>query len=173
MSVFCGARGSQVHIDEAYRVGRYLGQKRVRVVFGGGGKGCMGALADGVLVEGGQAIGYMPQKLAKPELSHPRADIVTVLDMAARKAVFWRDCDSFLCLPGGIGTLDELFEAWCLTKLGYMSKKVAIVNVAGFYDGLMAQTRQMVMDKFMPPEREQLARVFEDGIQASQWLLEE
>jgi len=172
VSVFCGARGKGRYSDEAYHVGHILGSMGVKVIFGGGGKGSMKSLADGVLENGGECVGYLPAKLQRPELMHLQAAVEIVADMEERKSRFWKDADSYLCLPGGLGSFDELFAAWTMIKLGYMDKKIAILNHYGFFDPLKLMVAEMVRAGFLTEDRAALVRFFDDNYQACKWLTE-
>jgi hypothetical protein len=110
----------------------------LKLVYGGSKDGLMGATADGSLAEGGHVLGVLPQKLANRELAHTKiAKLVTVENMAQRKDILMRESDAFLILPGGLGTLDELFEVLTANTLGFMNKPVFILNSFGYYTGLI------------------------------------
>ncbi|MBM3382401.1 MAG: TIGR00730 family Rossman fold protein [Betaproteobacteria bacterium] len=138
--VFCGAQNgrSPEFRELAFEVGQLLGSRRLKLVYGGSKDGLMGATADGVLSHGGEVLGVLPKKLANRELAHQRIDkLVTVETMAQRKDVLMTESDAFLILPGGLGTLDELFEVLTANTLGFMNKPVIVLNSFGFYTGLI------------------------------------
>lgn len=139
--VFCGASlGTNPAFAEAARnVGRYLAGNGIRLVFGGGSVGMMGAVADGCLEAGGEVVGVIPTYLVGRELAHPGAtEMVEVDTLLERKKLMAELSDGFVSLPGGIGTLDELFEMLTWTRLSEHEKPSGLLNVDGFYDELIA-----------------------------------
>jgi uncharacterized protein (TIGR00730 family) len=138
--IFCGARDgtASVYREVAYEAGMVIGRKGIKLVYGGSKDGLMGAAADGALAGGGQVLGVLPQKLASRELAHPKIQqLLTVDSMAGRKDILMGESDLFLILPGGLGTLDELFEVLTGNTLGFMNKPVVILNTDGFYTELI------------------------------------
>lgn len=131
------------------------------MVFGGGGKGSMGSLANGFILSmnafperGASLIGVMPEKLARPELQHPHSSIRTVATMEERKRIFWQECDAYLCLPGGIGTMDELWEAACMVKLGFIPQRpIVVLDSDGFFTPLRQALTDMVQAGYMDQGR--------------------
>jgi uncharacterized protein (TIGR00730 family) len=113
----------------------------------------MGALADAALEAGGEVIGVIPEAMVEAEVAHRGCtQLHTVATMHARKALFTDLSDGFIALPGGVGTMDELWEAVSWAQLGYHGKPVGLLNVAGFYDGLIAFQRHMVATGFIRPQ---------------------
>lgn len=144
--IFCGAQpgNSPNFRDVAREVGLLLGQKGIRLVYGGSKDGLMGAAADGTLAAGGEVLGVLPEKLANRELAHARIQkLVTVETMAQRKDVLIGEADAFLILPGGLGTLDELFEVLTANTLGFTAKPVVVLNSDGYYTGLIDWLEQI------------------------------
>lgn len=144
--LFCGAQqgDSPIFRDVAREVGFLLGKKGIRLVYGGSKDGLMGAAADGTLAAGGEVLGVLPEKLANRELAHARIQtLVTVDTMAQRKDVLMGEADAFLILPGGLGTLDELFEVLTANTLGFITKPVVILNTDGYYQGLIDWLEQI------------------------------
>ncbi len=140
VAVYCGsAPGSRtIFADSARETARALVERQIELVYGGGKLGLMGLVADSVLDLGGQVYGVIPQALVDIEVAHTRVtELYTVQTMHERKAKMTELADGFLALPGGIGTLDELFEAWSWNALGYHSKPFCLVNIDGFWDGLI------------------------------------
>lgn len=138
--VFCGAQQGKntMFAQIAFAAGNLLGQRGIRLVYGGSKDGLMGATANGVLAAGGEVLGVLPEKLANRELAHPKIQkMITVDTMARRKDILMGESDAFLILPGGLGTLDELFEVLTANTLGFMSKPVIILNTEDFYSGLI------------------------------------
>ncbi len=139
--VFCGSSDgtSPVFRDAAAGVGRALVRRGIGIVYGGGRVGCMGALADAALHAGGEVIGVLPHALESREVAHRELSALHVVgSMHERKAKMTLLADAFLALPGGFGTLDELFEALTWRQLGYHAKPCAILDVDGYYAPLLA-----------------------------------
>ncbi|RCS44785.1 TIGR00730 family Rossman fold protein [Bremerella cremea] len=141
LCVFCGsASGSRpVYTEVASELGRLLAQRKIRLVYGGGKVGMMGAVADAVLAAGGEVVGVIPGALVERELAHHGVNELIVVDsMHQRKAKMAELSDGFLALPGGFGTLEELFEVVTWAQLGFHHKPCGLLNVAGFFDALLA-----------------------------------
>ncbi|TFE50456.1 TIGR00730 family Rossman fold protein [Streptomyces sp. ICN441] len=150
--IFCGSLGenSRIYAEAARSVARLLTEKEVTLVYGGARTGLMGVLADTALSAGGKVVGVIPQELM--EFRHPRlTQTFVVKDMHQRKAQMARMADAFIALPGGLGTMEELFETWTWSQLGIHSKPCGLMNVAGFYDNLLAQTETMLREGFVLP----------------------
>ena len=140
LAVYCGsAAGSDPMFANATRAtARAMVSRGVDLVYGGGRLGLMGLVADSVLADGGRVYGVIPEALVNLEVAHTGVtELFTVADMHERKAKMTDLADAFLALPGGIGTLDELFEAWSWNVLGYHAKPFCLLNVGGFWDGLI------------------------------------
>jgi uncharacterized protein (TIGR00730 family) len=140
LAVYCGsASGSQpVFADCARATAQAMVGRGVDLVYGGGRLGLMGLIADSVIELGGRVYGVIPQALVDIEVAHPGlTELHTVANMHERKAKMTDLADAFLALPGGIGTLDELFEAWSWNALGYHAKPFCLLNVDGFWGGLI------------------------------------
>ncbi len=141
LCVFCGSSAgeSRVYAQAASTFGTLLARRGIGVVYGGGRVGLMGALADAVLAAGGEVVGVIPHGLWNREVGHPTVASMHVVDtMHERKALMMELADGFIALPGGIGTLEELFEVWTWGQLGIHRKPCAVLNVAGYYDALLA-----------------------------------
>jgi hypothetical protein len=159
LAVYCGAASPEdpVYLESARNVGRELARRGIGVVYGGGRLGLMGALADSVLLEGGEVIGVIPSALIDAELAHRGLTELHVVEtMHERKARFTELSDGFLTLPGGTGTMDELWEAMSWAQLGYHSKPIGLLNVAGFYDGLIGFVAHMGATGFVRPQHQGL-----------------
>jgi len=152
--IFCG---SQVGTNGLYRQAAIaLGQLLVRhgygLVYGGGHVGLMGVIADAVLASGGEVIGVIPEALVTAELAHMAlTHLEIVANMHERKARFAELSDGFLTLPGGVGTMDELWEAVSWAQLGYHAKPIGLLNAYGFFDHLLAFNRHMIESGFIRP----------------------
>jgi uncharacterized protein (TIGR00730 family) len=147
LAVYCGSASpaDPVYLETAAQVGCTLAERGIGVVYGGGRLGLMGAVADAALAAGGEVIGVIPQALVDAEVAHRSCtELHVVADMHERKRLFTDLSDGFVTLPGGVGTMDELWEAVSWAQLGYHEKPVGLLNVAGFYDGLIAFNRTMI-----------------------------
>jgi uncharacterized protein (TIGR00730 family) len=130
--------------------GRGLAEAGVEVVYGGGRVGLMGAVADGALAAGGTVTGVMPRSLVEAEIAHlGLTELIVVETLHERKAAMAERADAFIALPGGAGTLDELFEAWTWQQLGVHRKPVGLLDVDGFWDPLLAALDHMVAAGFI------------------------
>lgn len=157
LCVFAGARtGNHPAFEQAtVELGRLLADRGIGLVYGGGGVGLMGALADATLRHGGEAIGVIPTALVAREVAHRGlSELRTVESMHQRKAEMARLSDAFLALPGGLGTLDELMEACTWTQLRIHSKPCGLLNVAGYWDPLIAQLDRAADESFLRGERQ-------------------
>ena len=140
VAVYCGSRfGDLAAYSQAAReLGRLIARSGGSVVYGGGRVGLMGAVADAALAAGGSVIGVIPQALMDREVGHPGlTELHVVQTMHERKQMMAERADAFVALPGGIGTLEEIYEVWSWQQLGYHDKPVALLNVAGYYDALL------------------------------------
>ncbi len=144
--------------------GRCSRRRAVTLVYGGGRVGLMGAVADGALAAGGVVIGVIPQALVDRELAHPGVTELRITDsMHERKALMASMADGFVALPGGAGTLDELFEAWTWTMLGIHLKPCGVLDIEGFYAGLRSHVTRMTDAGFIRPEHAQGLLFASDG----------
>jgi uncharacterized protein (TIGR00730 family) len=150
--VFCGSsRGTpDVYREAAEALARTMVTRGIGLVFGGGGVGLMGVLADAVLAGGGHAIGVIPHALVAREIAHTGLpDLRVVGSMHERKAMMAELADGFIALPGGFGTFEEFCEAITWTQLGLHRKRCGLLNAAGFYDPLLALFDRAVADGFL------------------------
>jgi uncharacterized protein (TIGR00730 family) len=150
--VFCGAsKGiNSAYADTARRLGQTLAVQGRRLIYGGGKKGLMGIVADAVMAAGGEAIGIIPERLVEAETAHRGLTTLEVVsDMHTRKARMAALADGFIALPGGIGTLEELFEIWTWGQIGYHIKPVGLLDVEGFYRPLNDFLRHVADQGFM------------------------
>jgi uncharacterized protein (TIGR00730 family) len=153
--VFCGstAGGRPAYAEAARAVGRVLAEGGHELVYGGGNVGLMGIVADAMLAAGGEVTGVIPHALMAREIGHGGVTTLHVVDsMHERKALMADRSDAFLALPGGVGTFEELFEAITWTQLGLHRKPCGLLNVAGFYDGLLAFLDHAWAEGFIKPE---------------------
>ncbi|PZR24795.1 MAG: TIGR00730 family Rossman fold protein [Citrobacter freundii] len=152
ITVFCGSSFGTDRIFEevAYQLGKSLTERKIGLVYGGASVGLMGAVANGVLDNGGEVIGVLPDFLQKKELAHKGlTELIIVETMHERKKKMDELCDGTITLPGGFGTMEEFFEMLTWAQLGLHKKPVALLNVNGFYDDLLALTATMVKKGFL------------------------
>jgi uncharacterized protein (TIGR00730 family) len=154
LAVYCGSASpaDPRYVALAREVGGDLAARGIGVVYGGGRLGLMGAVAAGALEAGGEVIGVIPRALAEAEVANPDCTQLTIVEtMHERKQAFTDLSDGFLTLPGGVGTMDELWEAVSWAQLGYHAKPVGLLNAFGFYDKLLAFQAHMVEVGFIRP----------------------
>jgi uncharacterized protein (TIGR00730 family) len=153
--VYCGSAklASTEYFRAAKLMGETLARRGLTLVYGGGKTGLMGALADSALESGGEVVGVIVESMNTPELAHTR---LTRLEVTAtihqRKARMYALAEGYIALPGGYGTLDELFETLTWAQIGEHSKPVGLLNVSGYYDALLAMLDRAVEEKFLFPE---------------------
>jgi uncharacterized protein (TIGR00730 family) len=170
LAVYCGSAtpADPVYVECARVVGRALAARGIGVVYGGGRLGLMGAVADAALEAGGEVIGIIPEALVGAEVAHRGCtQLHVVANMHQRKQMFTDLSDGFVTLPGGVGTMDELWEAISWAQLGYHEKPVGLLNIAGFYDQLIAFNRHMIEVGFI---RKQHAGIMVTGDTIEQLL---
>ena len=159
LAVYCGSASpaDPRYVELAAMVGGELARRGIGVVYGGGRLGLMGAVARGALDAGGEVIGVIPEALAHTDgrggevANHDCTQLHVVKDMHERKAMFTVLSDGFVTIPGGVGTMDELWEAVSWAQLGYHAKPVGLLNAFGFYDHLIAFNRHMIETGFVRP----------------------
>ena len=137
IAVYCGARSGTDprYAKEAYSLGTLLAERSIRLVYGGGNVGLMKEVADGCIDHGGIVIGIIPKKLKELELAHPGLHkLYTTQSMQERKMMMAQLADGFIAMPGGFGTMEEIFEVLSLTQLNYQQKPVGMLNINGYYD---------------------------------------
>jgi uncharacterized protein (TIGR00730 family) len=155
LAVYCGSASPENprYEELAMEIGHELAARGIGVVYGGGKLGLMGALAAGALLNGGEVIGVIPEALVAAEVANRACtELHVVQTMHERKKAFTDLSDGFLTLPGGVGTMDELWEAVSWAQLGYHSKPVGVLNAYGFYDGLIDFYRHMGETGFVRPD---------------------
>jgi uncharacterized protein (TIGR00730 family) len=153
--VFCGASpgARPEYVERATALGGLLAQRGLGLVYGGASVGLMGAVADGALAGGGEVIGVIPQRLVDREVAHARLrDLRVVATMHERKALMAELSDAVIALPGGSGTLDELFELFTWSQLGLHRKPIGLLDVAGYWQPLLAALDHMVTERFLSAE---------------------
>lgn len=162
LAVYCGSAtpADARYMTLAHDVGGQLARRGIGVVYGGGRLGLMGAVASGALEAGGEVVGVIPHALANSEVANRDCtELHLVGGMHERKQTFTDLSDGFLTLPGGVGTLDELWEAVSWAQLGYHDKPVGLLNAFGFYDHLLAFNRHMAEVGFVRPAHQDILKV--------------
>lgn len=162
ITVFCGSSfgTDEIYKEQATLLGKTLARQDIELVYGGANVGLMGAVADGVLNEGGKAIGVLPNFLRSKEIAHlGLTDLIVVESMHERKTKMNDLCDGVIALPGGFGTLEELFEMLTWGQLGLHKKPIAILNINGFYDTLIELTKVMVEKGLLKAVNQQMLLV--------------
>lgn len=159
ITVFCGSNSGfrTDYAEAAKNLARLFVQNNIRLVYGGGNVGLMGIIADEVMRAGGKVVGIIPDSLDKKEVGHRGITELRVVEsMHERKAQMAELADGFIAMPGGIGTFEEFFEILTWAQLGFHEKPCAILNIAGYYDGLLALCDNAVNEGFLRPAHRQL-----------------
>ena len=167
ITVFCGSSfgADAIYKEQAKLLGETLAKQNIELVYGGANVGLMGAVADGVLDKGGKVIGVLPDFLRSKEIAHTGlTELILVESMHERKTRMSELCDGVIALPGGFGTLEELFEMVTWAQLGLHKKPIAILNINGFYDSLIEMIQTMV-DKGLLKEANQQMLLVSDEIE--------
>ena len=165
VAVYCGSRAGTLphYAAMAEATGSWIGRHGGQLVYGGGKSGLMGVVADATLRAGGRVVGVIPTALVAREWAHQDCTELHVVEtMHERKRMMAERSDAFLALPGGIGTLEELFEVWTWRQLGYHDKPVGLLNVDGYYDALLAFLATSVRQGFMQDWQMELIRTDSD-----------
>lgn len=152
IAVYCGSSSgfSRVYREQAAATGKFLASQGIDLIFGGGKVGLMGALSDAAMEAGGKVTGIIPRFLKTGEVAHDRlSELITVENMHQRKTLIYEKSDGFMALPGGYGTLDELFEMLTWGQLGLHPKPVGLLNTDGFFDHILASLDHMVQEGFL------------------------
>jgi uncharacterized protein (TIGR00730 family) len=152
ISVYCGSNPGlkPAYAEAARELGRALAARGITCVYGGGRTGLMGAIADTVLAEGGRVIGVIPADIAEHEIQHNGlTELHVVASMHERKMLMTKFSDAMIALPGGLGTLEELFEVWTWAQLGFHTKPCGLLNVEGYYDQMLGFLDNAVSQRFV------------------------
>ncbi len=164
VAVFCGSQSGINPLFEQHAValGKYFGQNDISLIYGGGNKGLMGAVANAAMAAGGKVTGIIPEVLIGWEHQHTGiTDLQVVEDMHSRKKIMYDLCDAAIILPGGYGTLDELFEMLTWNTLKIHSKKIILLNTAGFYNHMIEHIKYMQQQQFLYENWEERILVFD------------
>jgi len=165
IAVFCGSSlgANKIYEEAAFSVGQILARERLRVIYGGGKVGLMGVVADSVLAAGGEVIGVIPRALFKTEVAHAGlSDLRVVESMHERKKLMADLADAFLALPGGAGTLEEIFEQWTWSQLGIHEKPCGMLNVNNYFSPMRAMVDHTVAEGFTKPTFAAMLAIEED-----------
>lgn len=165
ITVFCGSSSGteNEYQSQATLLGQTLAKNNIGVVYGGARIGLMGAVADGALSEGGTAIGVIPEFLQTKEVAHDRlTELIVVESMHERKTTMNELCDGIIALPGGFGTMEELFEILTWAQLGLHQKPIGLLNTRGFYDPLITMIQTMVDNGFLKEINRDMLLVSDD-----------
>ena len=162
LCVYCGSSpGRQtIYLETAHQLADALIAREIQLIYGGANIGIMGALANRVLAAGGKVTGVIPKALAHQEVMHSGlSELHITHSMHERKLKMAELADGFIALPGGIGTLEELFEIWTWSQLGFHHKPIALLNIAGYYDGLLSFLDHIENEQFFRPQHRKLLHV--------------
>lgn len=157
--VFCGSSVgfNPIYKNTAINLGRYFVKENIELVYGGGKIGMMGVLSDTILEQNGKVIGVIPKLLEREEVVHNGVEeMIVCKKMSDRKVIMSKLVDGYITLPGGFGTLDELFEALTLSQLQIEQKPVGLLNVNGFFDAILLQIDKMIEEGYIKPENKKL-----------------
>jgi uncharacterized protein (TIGR00730 family) len=173
LAVFCGSKNGVDHlyIDHARQLGELMAKHEIKMIYGGGSSGLMGIVADAVMQNDGKVTGIIPHVLVEWERQHLGITELIVSDnMHERKKKMYELCDAAIILPGGFGTLDELFEMLTWNQLSIHDKEIFILNSGGFYDHLLAHVAQLEKHEFLYETAKERIIVLSDPSQLIQYL---
>lgn len=156
LCVYCGSSSGRIdaYAVAARALARAMTERGIRLIYGGAGVGIMGVVADEVLRLGGEAVGVIPESLMRKEIAHAGlTELHVTASMHARKTLMAELADGFVALPGGLGTLEELFEVWTWAQLGFHHKPCGLLNVAGYYDALIGFLDHAAGEQFVRPDQ--------------------
>ena len=162
LCVYCGSSSGRqtIYLETAQQLADALVSRGIELIYGGASIGIMGALADRVLAKGGRVVGVIPEALAPQEIMHPGlSELHITHSMHERKLKMAELADGFIALPGGIGTLEELFEIWTWSQLDFHRKPIALLNIAGYYDRLLSFLDYIENEQFFRPQHRKLLNV--------------
>ncbi len=165
IAIYCGSSAGkeEVYVKSAYDAGEYLADNDIQIIYGGAKVGLMGALADGALDAGGIVVGILPSFLGSKEIAHPGlTELIMVDTMHVRKKMMADRAEGYLALPGGFGTLDELFEILTWGQLGLHKNPVGLLNINGYYDPLISMIGKMISAGFLKEEYREMLQVSDE-----------
>jgi uncharacterized protein (TIGR00730 family) len=174
LAVFCGSKDGidDVYLRHAQQLGKVMAEQNIKMIYGGGSSGLMGTVADSVMQHGGNVVGIIPHVLVEWERQHHGiSELIIADDMHERKKKMYELCDAAIILPGGFGTLDELFEMLTWNQLSIHDKEIFILNPNGFYDHLLAHIEQLDKQGFLYETARERITVLNDPAELVQYLL--
>lgn len=174
LSVFCGSKNGSdpLFCEHAKQIGSLLAKNNITLIYGGGNKGLMGAVANSVLENNGKVTGIMPRFLAVPEHRHNGlTEMIEVENMHERKRLLYEKCDAALVLAGGFGTMDEFFEMMTWDQLNIHNKKIFVLNTSGFYDHLIAFLNNAEKDGFLYSDIHQYLQILSSPEEMESYLV--
>ena len=174
LAVFCGSKDGidSVYIEHAQQLGKLMAEHTIKMIYGGGSSGLMGTVADSVMQHRGNVVGIIPHVLVEWERQHHGiTELIIADDMHERKKKMYELCDAAIILPGGFGTLDELFEMLTWNQLSIHDKDIFILNSNGFYDHLLAHIEQLDKQGFLYESAKERITVLSDPAELVQYLL--
>ena len=163
--VYCASsnKSNEVYVNASKELGKILAINDISITYGGGSRGLMGHVANSAITHGGKVKGIMPEFMVEQEWAHNNlGELIIVQTMHERKALMIEKSDAVIALPGGSGTLEELFEVITLKRLGMYLSPIILINTLGFYDSLIALFERMVEDNFLDPRHKQLVAVVDE-----------
>jgi hypothetical protein len=174
IAVFCGSKkgSNPIFVEHAKALGKIFIQHKIILIYGGGSTGIMGAIADTVMNNGGKVIGIIPKLLVDWEHQHENiTELLIVDDMHTRKKKLYELCDAAVILPGGLGTLDELFEMMTWNQLSIHNKQIFIINSEGFYNHLIDHLENLEANGFLYDKLQDRITILDNPAQLNQYLL--
>ena len=165
LAVFCGSKKgtNPLYTEHAAQLGKLMAENNIRVIYGGGSAGIMGTIADSAMEHGGKVTGIIPKLLLEWEVQHQHiTELIVSDDMHIRKKTLYNLCDAAIILPGGFGTLDELFEIVTWNQLSIHDKPVFILNTDGFYNHLILHIQKMREEEFLYEQTENRVIIIDD-----------
>jgi uncharacterized protein (TIGR00730 family) len=174
IAVFCGSKNGNnpIFSEQAAETGKLLAQHKVKIIYGGGSAGLMGIIADAAMENGGEVRGIIPKILLEWEVQHRGITELTISDdMHERKRIIYSLCDAALILPGGFGTLDELFEIVTWNQLTIHDKEIYILNSGGFYDHLIQHIELMKKEGFLYEEAIKRVTILDNPAQLKKYFI--
>ena len=174
LAVFCGSKNgtNRIYTEHAAELGKLLAENNIRLIYGGGSAGIMGTIADNVMLYGGKVTGIIPKILMEWEVQHKHiTELIVSEDMHIRKKTLYDLCDAALILPGGFGTLDELFEIVTWNQLSIHDKPVFILNTDGFYNHLILHIQKMREEEFLYEKAERVIHIINNPAELINYIL--
>jgi uncharacterized protein (TIGR00730 family) len=174
IAVFCGSKNGNnpVFVQHAIALGKILAENNITLIYGGGSKGIMGAIADTVMLNGGNVTGVIPEILVEWEHQHKNiTELIVVDNMHTRKKKLYELCDAAVILPGGLGTLDELFEMMTWNQLSIHNKRIFFINSAGFYNHLIKHMQSLEDNGFLYEKLKDRITILSEPAELYQYLL--